>query len=483
MSSPPRSAGAILLAPDRRSNCALARNWSGAAWPFCSRGMVRCCARRRQDGALRASSTRPISATMSNRSCSICRSSNCAPNSATICAPTAAGAAGHPAGPLQALPTAMVGRSADHDLCATRRLSSPPNSEGDRSSPAQTRGARLGVIPAGVAGRSGRPARRSLASTVADPFVGRPRIERPTTWRNSSCCGSATWMVDLRYQLPFDLRELAAPPDLAARRLADRADLPVSPAGLLRRVRPTATIMEQFAISVRSLIEFGRYQGQIVRVDRPFAGRTRTSCCRAEYLARITVIPFKPDDRPGFMAARYLMLDWPDGCALPARCSTSIRTSYSTATLRRCCMPSPRRTGSRRLSSPYSPLAPQCSPSGAALLQRDFCSPGYLAGFNTGTAGNPEFPCTCRDLAADPPDHRQPQLCCTGAARCPAPTRRSRTTSSFRLAQFRYRPDIALRPVSAAMTPHRASVAGLVHFWPVPVRPPEQRRCEIIWRG
>ena len=29
-------------------------------------------------------------------------------------------------------------------------------------------------------------------------------------------------------------------------------------------------------------------------------------------LARVAVLPFKPSDRPGFMAARYLILDWPD---------------------------------------------------------------------------------------------------------------------------------------------------------------------------
>jgi hypothetical protein len=32
----------------------------------------------------------------------------------------------------------------------------------------------------------------------------------------------------------------------------------------------------------------------------------------AEDLARVAVLPFQPNDRSGYMAARYVVLDWPD---------------------------------------------------------------------------------------------------------------------------------------------------------------------------
>ena len=70
--------------------------------------------------------------------------------------------------------------------------------------------------------------------------------------------------------------------------------------------------LEQFAVSVRSLIEFGRYQGPILALtDQTPAGMA--GYLAPEDLARVALLQFKPHDRPGFMAARYLILDWAEG--------------------------------------------------------------------------------------------------------------------------------------------------------------------------
>ena len=117
--------------------------------------------------------------------------------------------------------------------------------------------------------------------------------------------------ADLRFQLPFDLANW--PDRLTLLRDGWRIDQ-------ICQYRPliyyaafgSPEIFEQFAISVRSLIEFGHYQGPIVVLtDQTPEAPGRTSS-PAEDLARVALLQFQPSDRPGFMAARYLILDWPD---------------------------------------------------------------------------------------------------------------------------------------------------------------------------
>jgi hypothetical protein len=84
-------------------------------------------------------------------------------------------------------------------------------------------------------------------------------IEHPTTWRFFNL-QVGELMIDLRHQMPFDLANW--PHRLTLLRDGWRIEQ-------ICRYRPLVyysvfdrpEIMEQFAISVRSLIEFGRYQG------------------------------------------------------------------------------------------------------------------------------------------------------------------------------------------------------------------------------
>ena len=135
--------------------------------------------------------------------------------------------------------------------------------------------------------------------------------------------------ADLRFQMPFDLTSW--PDRLTLLRDGWRIDQSCLYRPLIYYAAfDSPETLEQFAISVRSLIEFGRYQGPILvltdQMPQALAG-----FLPPEDLARVAVLPFQPSDRPGYMAARYFILDWPD--ARPSsRCSMSIPTPCSTAT-------------------------------------------------------------------------------------------------------------------------------------------------------
>jgi hypothetical protein len=268
--------------------------------------------------------------------------------------------------------------------------------------------------------------------------------------------------ADLRFQLPLDL---ATWPDrLTLLRDGWRIDQICLYRPLIYySVFGEAEYIEQFAISVRSLIEFGRYQGPIVILtDHPPQSLARF--VPADDLARIAVLPVGPSDRAGFMAARYFILDWPDAARFQPLLYIDTDTIFDrdvTPMLQAIAT-------SDRIAAPLEMLsALSTSPaSGATLLQRDLCSPGFLAGFNTGTLGIP-------NLRAHGPILRlirriiMNHSLLHGRVALPYIDQEIANYVSYRLAHF----DTGLisRFVRfAGADTHLGPRCGLVHFWPVP---------------
>jgi hypothetical protein len=268
--------------------------------------------------------------------------------------------------------------------------------------------------------------------------------------------------ADLRFQVPFDLTNW--PQRLTLLRDGWRIDQ-------ICRFHPLIyyaafgqrEILEQFAISLRSLIEFGHYQGPVVVLTDQTPGAL-AEFLPAEDLARVAVLPFQPNDRSGYMAARYVVLDWPDAWTFQPLLyidTDSVFDRDVTPMLRAVAT-------SDRIAAPIELLSTLSgSPaSGAALMQRDFCSPGFMAGLNTGTLGIPNLRAhaeTLRLIRRIIMNHS----ILHGRMALPYVDQEIANYVSFRLAHF----DTALisRFVRfAGDDAHLGPRCGLVHFWPVP---------------
>jgi hypothetical protein len=286
-------------------------------------------------------------------------------------------------------------------------------------------------------------------------------IERPTTWRFFNL-QLGELMIDLRHQMPFDLASW--PHRLTLLRDGWRIEQICQYRPLVYySVFDRPEIMEQFAISVRSLIQFGRYQGQIVVLtDR--ASPELARMLPAECKDRVTIIPLQPHDRPGFMVARYLILDWPDAWRYQPLLYVDADIVFDrdvTPMLHAIAM-------SDRIAAPVELMSPLArNPSvGATLLQRDLCSPGYMAGFNSGTLGIPNVRAhaeTLRLIRRIIANHSLLH----GREALPYADQEIANYVSFRLAHF----DTGLisRFVRyGGEDAHLGERCGLVHFWPVP---------------
>ena len=267
--------------------------------------------------------------------------------------------------------------------------------------------------------------------------------------------------ADLRFQMPFDLTSW--PDRLTLLRDGWRIDQACLYRPLIYYAAfDSSETLEQFAISVRSLIEFGRYQGPIlVLTDQMPQALARF--LPAEDLARIAVLPFHPSDRPGYMAARYFILDWPDARRFQPLLYVDTDTVFDsdvTPMLHAVAM-------SDRIAAPIELMSTLSSSaaSGATLMQRDFCSPGSMAGFNTGTLGIP-------NLRAHAETLRLIRRIITnyaalhGRMALPYADQEIANYVSFRLAHF----DTGLisRFVRfGGADAHIGNRCGLVHFWPV----------------
>ena len=146
--------------------------------------------------------------------------------------------------------------------------------------------------------------------------------------------------------------------------------------------------MAQFAIAVRSLFDFGRYDGDIaVLTDHEPAAIM--GMLPAIDPARCAVLRCDARDRAAFMAARYAIADWPGGWNYQPILYVDTDTVFDAdiaPMLHEIAM-------SDRLSAPLEHLSPLRSavPNGAGLLQLDGCDVAFRHGFNSGTIGIPNL--------------------------------------------------------------------------------------------
>jgi hypothetical protein len=192
---------------------------------------------------------------------------------------------------------------------------------------------------------------------------------------------------DLRFQVPFDLSEW--PNRLTLLRDGWRIEQ-------LCRFRPLvyfsafgdAAILRQFALSVRSLVEFGRYTGDFaVLTDRSPA--EIMALLEPATRPRCSVLTTQAADRMGFMAARYGIGDWAEAwsCQPILYADTDIVFDTDIAPMLHAI------ARSDRIAAPVEPFSPLRSwaPVGSGLLQLDGCDPRALHGFNSGTIGIPNL--------------------------------------------------------------------------------------------
>jgi len=268
--------------------------------------------------------------------------------------------------------------------------------------------------------------------------------------------------IDLRYQLPFDLANW--PFRLTVLQDGWRIER-------IFQYRPLiyyaafghSEIMQQLAISIRSLIEFGRYEGPILVLT----DQSPTSV--ASFLfptdaARVSLLQFEPIDRHGFMTARYLLHDWPQGRQFQPvlYLDTDVIIDNEVAPILRDVAMADRIAAPVELMSTLA----RNPASGATLLQRDLCSPGYMAGFNSGTLGVPNL----RDHAETLRLIRRIIVnhgLLVGRDALPFADQEIANYVSYRTGCF----DTALisRFVRyAGHDAHEKARCGMVHFWPVP---------------
>jgi hypothetical protein len=199
------------------------------------------------------------------------------------------------------------------------------------------------------------------------------------------CFGS--WQVALRHLLPLDGGTLPH-------------SFSVDPDGWqlerAHRYRPLVyfaafgkpAFLALLKVAIESLIGFGNYDGAIlVLTDTP---PTRLHALLPGLdAARLVVLPMKPTDRVGFLAARYAILDWPDAASFQPilYCDTDIVFDLPIAPLLQAI------ATSRRICAPaedFSLLARDPS-VGAELMAADGAQPRYAIGFNSGTLGIPNL--------------------------------------------------------------------------------------------
>ena len=186
----------------------------------------------------------------------------------------------------------------------------------------------------------------------------------------------------------------------------------------------------------------------------------RSSGVLADDLARVAVLPFQPSDRPGYMAA--LILDWPDARQFQPLLYVDTGTVFDSDVapmLRAVAI-------SDRIAAPMELLSPlAANPALGATLQRDFCSPGYMAGFNTGTLGIPNLRAhaeTLRLIRRMIMNHSALH----GRMALPYVDQEMANYVSFRLTQFDTGLISRFVRFAGADVPI-ANGCGLVHFWPV----------------
>jgi hypothetical protein len=149
------------------------------------------------------------------------------------------------------------------------------------------------------------------------------------------------------------------------------------------------TVLEQFYVSIRSLLELGRYRGRILLItDRPrdeIVANLPTSVA-----GQLDLVHLAPNDQAGFVAARFKILDLDWATRFQPVIYTDADVVFDTAIEPMLCAVA----RSDQLSAPLEPFSPMRSApcAGSGLIQAEGLSPGFAVGYNFGTVGIPNLP-------------------------------------------------------------------------------------------
>lgn len=278
--------------------------------------------------------------------------------------------------------------------------------------------------------------------------------------------------ADLRWQVPLDLS--AWPNRLTLLRDGWRIEQAC-------RYRPLVyfaafgsdAIMEQFAHSVRSLVTFGRYDGDIAVLTDHTPAKIAAMLPKFDR-PRCTVLQISAADRMAFMAARYSITDWADAWTYQPILYVDTDTIFD-ADITRVLHAIAR---SDRMSAPVEPMSPLRSwgPVGSGLLQLDGVDPRHMHGFNSGTLGIPNLASHAKTL----------KLICRiiannasikGRDSLPYADQEIANYVSYRIGEFDtvlLAPFVRVGGEGGVSPDHRH---GMVHFWAVPG---SAKRAEVM---
>jgi hypothetical protein len=193
--------------------------------------------------------------------------------------------------------------------------------------------------------------------------------------------------VDLRWNLPLDLSEF--PFRLTLLRDGWRIDH-------IYRFRPlvyyaalnSPSIMRQFAVSLRSLITAGGYEGDVAVLTDKSVDEIR-ALTPPGMKGSLVVLPCDARDVIGCQAARFAITGWRDAWTFQPLLyvDTDILFDLPVGPMLHAI------TLSERIAATVEPSEYLATSIfvGAALMREDNCDPGSLRGFNSGTLGIPNL--------------------------------------------------------------------------------------------
>ena len=268
--------------------------------------------------------------------------------------------------------------------------------------------------------------------------------------------------LDLRYQLPFD--DAQFPFRLTVLKEGWRIEqfCLYRPLIYFTAFR-SPVIFRQCDIAIRSLLEFGEYDGHILLItDQP-----------ADALP--AALPALPPDRfrtchviaadgAGFLAARFKIVDFPWAAQFQPVMFMDCDVVFDAPVAPMLCA----MARSDQISAPLEPFSPmRSSPAaGSGLLQLEGLAPGFAVGMNFGTVGIPNIPAhaaTLRLIRRIMMDH----ALLHGRTVLPYHDQEVANYVAFRLTSF----GPAIHPfVRYGGWPNTEPAidgrVGLVHFWP-----------------
>jgi len=268
--------------------------------------------------------------------------------------------------------------------------------------------------------------------------------------------------LDLRYQLPFD--DAQWPFRLTVLKEGWRIEqiCLYRPLIYFTAFR-SEVIFEQFRIAIESLLDLGRYDGEVLAITDQSADAIATML-PAMPPERLHTADASPADTAGFVAARFKIVDLPWAAQFQPVMFMDCDVVFDCAIEPMLCAVA----RSDQITAPLEPFSPmRSSPAaGSGLLQIEGLAPGFAVGMNFGTVGIPNLPAhapTLRLIRRIMMDHSALH----GRTALPYLDQEVANYVSFRLTSF----GAAIHPFVRYggwpnTEPSTDGRCGLVHFWP-----------------